>query len=261
MNSNRAASLNPLLCFLCLLLTGCGNQPLKPPVLAKPEIPPVVTEPLSPAFPVDSTKHRILELLDGEWMFWGQQRVNFAEDEESIPHVGDWEDDDFTHSERVNHYWRSVGASRLSGLDCHQPWSAAFISWIMAMAGVSESLFPPARSHWVFLTRFVLGRANPDALFVPHTLREYQPKPGDLICASRGHERVVNPDELPVAEMLANTKLHCDIVIKNDGKTLEAIGGNVRNSVSKSILALSSDGHLQAVSHRQWFVIVENRLD
>ena len=53
---------------------------------------------------------------------------------------------------------------------------------------------------------------------------------------------------------------HCDIVVESKGQTLQAVGGNVRNSVSKSILTLSPDGYLQPTSGRPWFLIVENRL-
>lgn len=38
-------------------------------------------------------------------------------------------------------------------------------------------------------------------------------------------------------------------------------GGNVRNSVSKTILTLSPEGYLQVTSPRPWFLIIENRLN
>jgi len=42
---------------------------------------------------------------------------------------------------------------------------------------------------------------------------------------------------------------------------LQAIGGNVRNSVSKTILTLSPDGYVQFTRSRPWVLIIENRLD
>jgi len=60
--------------------------------------------------------------------------------------------------------------------------------------------------------------------------------------------------------LLQNARAHCDLVVKSDGRVLEAIGGNVRNSVSKSILELDSEGRLQPVERRSWFIVLENRL-
>jgi len=245
----------PLVFFLSLALVSCSAK--KPPVTivkVGPETAPAVTE-----IAVDSWKHKIIEAATEEWIFFGQQKVIIEKDEESIPHVGAWEDDDFSHSERVNRYWRTVGMSRLSGKDCKQPWSAAFISWVMQEAGVSEGLFPPAASHRDYLSHFLAVGRTPGAVFIPHTIQEYKPKPGDLICANRGEGyfgEVV--EELPLS---LNAKLHCDIVAQVDGRFLYAIGGNVRNSVSKSILTLTSDGYLQMTQHRPWFMVIENRLD
>jgi hypothetical protein len=55
-------------------------------------------------------------------------------------------------------------------------------------------------------------------------------------------------------------KAHCDLVVAKNGNTLGVIGGNVRNSVSRSTLELDGNGHLQAVPRRPWFLILENRL-
>jgi hypothetical protein len=49
-------------------------------------------------------------------------------------------------------------------------------------------------------------------------------------------------------------------VVRKSGQTLEVIGGNVRNSVSKSTLELDGAGRLRAVPRRPWFLILENRL-
>jgi len=241
-----------------LALAGCGSSAKKPQVT----VPVVETKQPTKGtdqIPVDSLKHKIIETLSDEWIFFGQQKVVIEQNDESIPHVGAWEDDDWAHSERVNQYWRAVGMSRLSGKDCKEPWSAAFISWVMQEAGVPQSLFPPAASHRDYLSHFMAVGNSPEAVFIPHTIQEYKPKPGDLICANRGKGyfgEVV--EELPLS---LNAKLHCDIVVQTEGQTLDAIGGNVRNSVSKSVLKLSPEGFLQLTQHRPWFIIIENRLD
>jgi len=251
-----------------LALGACAGKPKK----AKPSPrPPVVeTLPTAPERPYvrpraryvpRSIKSRILMLASQEWDYFGKQRVVYEDDEESIPHVGYWEDDDYRHSDRVNEYWRAAYNPQLTGQDCRQPWSAAFISWVMNAAGVPEDMFPPAQAHWVYLSEFLARGRDVDSFFVPRTIQEYSPKPGDLICASREPGISSYISEPPPAYLLENTKLHCDIVVEKDGRTLYAIGGNVRNSVSKSALTLTPDGHLQPTRSRPWFLVIENRLN
>jgi len=80
-----------------------------------------------------------------------------------------------------------------------------------------------------------------------------------LICANRGQGKPTNViEELPDS---LHSKLHCDIVVETKDQTLQAIGGNVRNSVSKTILTLSPKGYLQFTSPRPWILIIENRLE
>jgi len=129
----------------------------------------------------------------------------------------------------------------------------------MQQANVPEYLFPPAASHRDYVSYLIAKGQSPDAVFLPHTIQEYKPKLGDLICANRGAGYFGDVvEEIP--ETL-NAKLHCDIVVHKEGRSLQAIGGNVRNSVSKSTLTLSPEGHLELSRHRPWFLILENRLE
>jgi hypothetical protein len=243
---------------LCLVLHGCGTKK-PPPVAPVPVVSEPIPAPIKRAPPMSATKRAILSVANAEWEYFGQQRVIYQGAEESIPHVGYWEDDS-THVSRVNMYWRAVDMPGLDGNDCRQPWSAAFISYVMERAGVPAFVFPPARAHWVYLKHFVSDAGMPGQSFVPHGIREYRPQPGDLICATReyyGAPMIRGPAD---AAFLDNNKLHCDIVVGRTGNTIEAIGGNVRNSVSKSILTLDGNGYLQPIKRRPWFLVIENRL-
>ena len=237
--------------LVCLSLAGCGSRPVAP---TTDRIQGNVRETLSPL------KERLLQLALQEWDYFGRQQVIYWDTEESIPHVGIWEDDDLAHSERVNRYWRAAGLSDLSGKDCQQPWSAAFISWLMTMAGVPAEDFPPAAAHWVYVSYLIRHYAyNPSARFVPHTIASYRPQSGDLICASRGVPATVGLYPSVQSDPSAPVPLHCDLVIGQSGRILQAIGGNVRNAVSESILTLDSDGYLQPTPQRPWFIVIENR--
>ncbi|MCG6941137.1 MAG: DUF2272 domain-containing protein [Thiohalocapsa sp.] len=205
-------------------------------------------------------KRAIIARANGEWEYFGRQTVVYRGSEESIPHVGYWEDDDPRHSQRVNAYWRAVGQPTLDGMDCDEPWSAAFISWVMQRAGVPQSQFRPAIAHWVYLSAAIDDAALPGRWFVPQRISDYSPRPGDLICSSRGPRRPGMIGGYTSPGMLRGTNTHCDLVTATDGKHLEAIGGNVRNSVSKISVELDAQGRLRTVPRRPWFMILQNRL-
>ena len=241
---------------LCLALGGCAAPPpaVEGPVTwaGHPVGPPPAPDP--------GLRQALISRANEEWEFFGRQTVVFKGGEESIPHVGAWEDDDGAYSARVNAYLRAAGKPTVSGMDCQEPWSAAFISWVMQAAGVPEGQFPPAAAHGVYLAGIISESGNPGRFFVPRRVAEYSPSPGDLICASRGPSRSATFDEYPSLEALKGASAHCDLVVSKVGQTLEVIGGNVRNSVSRSTLELDGEGRLRAVPRRPWFLILQNRL-
>lgn len=254
----------PWLVLLSALIGSCAA----PPPLEQVAVPAYPARPLpwmgyvvgAPPMPSPALKAAMIGRATQEWHYFGRQTVVFRGSEESIPHVGDWEDDDASHSNRVALYWRAAGKTGLNGEDCQKPWSAAFISWVMQSAGVPQSQFTPTTAHWVYLSRFVQGAALPGRYFVPRRISEYSPEPGDLICASRGHSHL-SWGEGPISTAaLEGMSAHCDLVVSKTGRTLEAIGGNVRNSVSKSSLELDPQGRLQPVRKRPWIMIIQNRL-
>ena len=243
---------------LCLLLTACGTAPEQPETgtAGRWDGRPIG----APPAPMPSLRQAILSSAIREWEFFGRQTVILKNAEESIPHVGAWEDDGGIYSNRVNAYWRVVGKPELGGMDCQMPWSAAFISWIMKNVGVPASQFPPATAHWVYIARSIDDASEPGRWFVPRRVTDYSPRPGDLVCASRGASRSSVGSGDISASQLRGLSSHCDLVVSQSGQTLEVIGGNVRNSVSRTTLELDSQGRLQTVPRRPWFIILENRL-
>ncbi len=87
-----------------------------------------------------------------------------------------------------------------------------------------------------------------------HQPSEYAPRPGDLICATRAGQEIGRFDDIPLG-----ATLHCDIVVTVAPGLLESIGGNVRNSVTKSARKLSANGRLDNTDDRSWFLVLENR--
>lgn len=193
-------------------------------------------------------------LAVAEWFRFGSQTIDYRQDpaKPRIERLGMHEGDPFA-AERVHDYWESVGRPNLSGADHDVPWSAAFISWDIESAGVPRSQFCPDARHTVYIERMVERAREPGAAFVPRRLDERKPHVGDLICASRdgGKTTLGNLDRGPG---------HCDIVVEVRRGQVQAIGGNVDDSVSRSVFPLDDSGFLSPISARPFFTVVENRL-
>ena len=193
-------------------------------------------------------------LAVAEWFRFGSQTIDFSNDggKPQIERRGVQEGDAFA-SKRVHDYWRSVGRAKLSGVNHEVPWSAAFISWDIESAGVPRDQFCPDARHTVYIERMVERARRPGAGFVPRRLDERKPEVGDLICASRdgGRTTLDNLDRGPG---------HCDIVVEVRPREVQAIGGNVDDSVSRSVFPLDESGFLSPISARTFFTVIENRL-
>ncbi len=200
--------------------------------------------------PPEEVRGNILRLAEQEWLAFGGQIVYRAPDgHEIIDPVGSWEDER-KGSALVAKYWRSVGED-WTGFDVDKPWSAAFISWVMEEAGVPASEMPAAATHAGYLRAAIA--AGSSGHWRPHPPQDYAPRPGDLICATRAGQTIARFDQVP-----AGATLHCDIVAGMGPGYLESIGGNVRNSVTKSRRRLDASGRLGTNMDRPWFLVLQN---
>ena len=185
-----------------------------------------------------------------EWARYGRQTITFST---GVPprteSLGVQERD---APERIRDYWKSVGQPNLSGLN-DVPWSAAFISWDIESAGVSRDLFCPDARHTIYVERMVARASRQGAAFIPRRTNERAPEVGDLICAARdgGGTSLDNLDRGPG---------HCDIVVEVRPGEAHAIGGNVGDSVTRSVFPLDEKGFLSPISARRFFTVIENRL-
>jgi len=246
----------PILPLLMVLAaTACTPPPptttSKPAVTLKPlgPCPASSWKPEAPP-PTASIKTSMVLLAIQEWARYGRQTITYpANDPSRTEQQGVPERD---APERIRDYWKSVGRPNLSGLN-DVPWSAAFISWDIESAGVSRDLFCPDARHTIYVERMVERARRPGAAFVPHHLDERPPRVGDLLCASRdgGGTTLENLDRGPG---------HCDIVVEVRPAEVHAIGGNVADSVTRSVFPLDESGFLPPISARRFFTVIENRL-
>ena len=234
-----------------LVLTACTSPPAPkqakdlaplgpcPPSSWKPEAPP----------PTASAKTSMVLLAVGEWARFGRQVTIYSVDRPPrTEQLGVKERD---APQRIADYWAAVDKN-LSGLN-DVPWSAAFISWDIESAGVPRDLFCPDQRHTIYVERMVERAKKPKAVFIPHAPERYAPRVGDLIRAARENSGTT-------LQNLNRGAGHCDIVVEVRPGEVDAIGGNVGDSVTRSVFPLDGAGFLSPISTRPVFTVVENRL-
>ncbi|NEX94083.1 DUF2272 domain-containing protein [Caulobacter sp. 17J65-9] len=168
---------------------------------------------------------------------------------------------------RQNAIWREPAGEGRGWL---QPWSAAFVSWVMCEGGLGDpDVFARSVAHWEYVDQAVAARQGraPYAAFVAYDLGERDISPGDLLCNARG-ETTYRTVADRAAQAGEYAPLHCDLVVKVDPRqaVILTVGGNVLNSVSLSVLkAVQVNGRWTPVAEdelegaRRWFAHLKLR--
>ncbi|WP_343586268.1 DUF2272 domain-containing protein [Herbaspirillum sp.] len=250
------------------LLAGCASSPM--PAWREPADTAVVPARPAPAEPIESatipvppvtisteapTRAALVAAAKGEWDFFGNQQIDMRGETLSAPRLGLLEDEGEA-VQRVAQYWHAVGKN-LTGADCQQPWSAAFISWLMVTTNVAPQDFAPDETHFNYLSFLKQRESRPSPQFVLRPAASEPIAPGDLICAPRGNNTAATLDDIQPG--LAG---HCDMVVEvhADEGWAGAIGGNVFNSVSESLIPVDGQGRALQIAQRPWLVVVKNLL-
>jgi hypothetical protein len=129
-----------------------------------------------------------------------------------------------------------------ANVDGNYAWSAAFISYVMRIAGAAGR-FPYSASHFTYINiakQMATGQAS-NWVITAERPESYAPQAGDLICLGRGHARTLRYDDLPAAQFPG----HCDIVVDTQvAGSIGVIGGNVDDAVTMKHVPVTPDGKL-----------------
>jgi hypothetical protein len=243
-------------------MSGCSNQSPVPPFADVP-------------YERFSRAHVVAVALR-EWRAWGSpvnddDHLNWNKPERED---GLWQ--------RVGEYWyvgMNPGSreSRWTGKhdehgrefppedDGHYAWSAAFVSYVMRIAGAGQA-FPYAADHALYINaakRMTLGRDR-GWLVTAERPTDYAPLPGDLICHGRDQAATLRYDDLPTPELFP---AHCDIVVDGPNRdvippVIGVVGGNVRDAVTLRHIPVTADGRLARPDgvvldqQRPWMVVL-----
>ncbi len=252
-----------------VLVAGCAAAPPEAPHKVTPtglapttaHIPPFARVPYEPF-----SRQAAVQIALGEWRAFRQPVV--------YPNVELPEDE-----EREEGLWQRVGLYWWIGLDPSWPqsgwtgihdqygqvfpasrdgfyaWSAAFISYVMRMAGAGSG-FPYSETHSDYID--AAAEHAPGVLLQAERPEAYAPQLGDLICLWRGR-RPVTFDALPAGRFPG----HCDIVVGAKPGQLMVIGGNVDNAVAMKYVPVTPDGRLAGPDgvvldpYYHWFVVLK----
>lgn len=236
--------------LLAVFLAGCAAQAV-PDFAAKP------FEPFN--------REDAVAIALREWRLFGSltsDQPEGAQKPERAP--GLWE--------RVGEYWwiglggkteeaRWTGKHDASGSvfaasdDERYAWSAAFISYVMRIAGAGDR-FPYSPNHATYVNAAVAGRSP---ILRAHPPEAYTPKPGDLICLGREWAAGLTFSDLPTAYVWPG---HCAIVVSRLGQSLSAVGGNEQDAVTMDQVTIGAGGILEssngpAALPTDWPIVIE----
>ena len=255
-----------------LLLAGCAATPeASGPGVAlssDPHVPPFANGPYEPF-----SRAAVVAIALREWRLFGSPvdddppgtRPEPAPEDKPEREQGLWQ--------RVGEYWwlgmppgspesawtgkhDGRGAEFAAKVDGRYAWSAAFVSYVMRIAGAANR-FPYAADHADYINAAAQGPGQ-GWLITAERPESYAPRPGDLICVGRGKSAKLRFDDLPAPRFPS----HCDIVVATAPGQLSVIGGNVDDAVTMKHVPTTPEGMIAtadgtAVDTRYpWFVVL-----
>lgn len=246
------------------LLAGCAAPDVHaPPFANKPY------EPFSRASAV--------AIARDEWRFWGSKVVD-------APPAAYHPADPRAKAERDPGFWQEVGLYWWIGMnaghdydrwtgkhdaagrrfppwkDGDYAWSAAFISYVMRMAGAGPRFpYAPDHAHYIdYAWRAAHGDVR-QPLMLAERPEDYAPRLGDLICAGRGWASSMRYRDLPSDGFFPG---HCAIVVGGRPGMIDVIGGNVDDEVALTHVPSTASGMLDKSDgsildpRYDWFVVL-----
>jgi hypothetical protein len=139
--------------------------------------------------------------------------------------------------------------------DGRYAWSAAFISYVMRIAGAGPR-FPYSANHATYVNA---AAAHQSPILQALALRAYAPRAGDLICFGRYKAQALTFSDLPTDYVWPG---HCAMVVDAQPGALSVIGGNVADAVTLSHVPVTASGTLAAPDgavldqRYPWFVVL-----
>jgi hypothetical protein len=249
-----------------------GHRYLQGPLHDNPHVPPFANEDWAPF-----TRQDVVAIALREWRLWGQGVDDDPPDTRPLPAPQDKPERQAGLWQRVGEYWwigqdagsregnwtgmhDDTGAMFDARGDGYYAWSAAFISYVMRIAGAASG-FPYSASHSTYINLAAVG-ASPR--LQAQRVQDYAPAPGDMICTGRGRAASMKFEDLPTQSPFPS---HCDIVVGVRPGMLTVMGGNVDDAVTEKHVPTTAAGLLAGPdgavvdTRYPWFVVLRVKYD
>lgn len=256
-------------CLAAGLVAGCARAR----VAATPDF---LLQPFAPF-----ARAAVVEIALREWRLFGER----YDDRSSCPPKDAPNPDP---AERRDGLWQRVAEYRWLGLDAGHPrrggtgkhdargreyppeaddtyaWSAAFVSYVMRIAGAGDR-FPYDDVHATYINEAARAARGevPVRAVVAMRPEAYVPVRGDLICTGRDRAEWLRFDDLPTRKFPS----HCGIVVDVLPEALLVVGGNVGDAVTMTRVPTMPAGFLVRADGTavdgcaSWFVVLAVQYD
>ena len=192
-----------------------------------------------------------------EWTMFGRD-----EGDSDHTHGGEAKEKVEPFSSRIADYWLSISEKdydrlvdafapkngKLDGTVRALPWSAAFVSYCMQIAGAGNE-FPYSSGHATWIVQAIKNKRAKklNAPLVGYRPGEVEIKLGDIVGAPRGADKNLKYDDAVGKGWFLS---HTDIVTEIDKTSghFYTLGGNVGQSVSRKTYKVDKDGTVSAGS-------------
>jgi hypothetical protein len=257
------------LAIVPVLLAACTSAPDAPDA----HVPPFARVPYEPI-----SRDAIVAIALREWRLFGSRvdgQPTSTEASQAKPErePGLWQ--------RVGEYWwlgldAGTSESKWTGKhdekgavfppdrDNDYPWSAAFVSYVMRIAGAGRRFpYAPDHAHYIDIAKLQTLQKESRWLIEAERPEDYAPHPGDLVCRGRDDASNLRYDDLPAGKYFP---AHCDIVVDTSTELrIDVVGGNEHDAVTMKHVTVATDGKLAEPDGRTpdpggpWLVVL--RLD
>jgi hypothetical protein len=199
----------------------------------------------------------VLAAANQEWNHWGKSVWNLSTGQKHIGH----RDDEQSYARYVINNYNAVGGGKPTAQDImndHYFWSAVGISFVFHKAQFSANEFPFGERHSTWIRKSVVARQNNDksALYHAYRLHEPQATPdvGDMVGYT--YANVSFQAAQKYYDKTTGYQSHTDVVVAKEGDSIDVIGFNVMDSVTRKTIPLTNTGHIADRSHK-WFVVMK----
>ena len=251
----RAPPGNFAAAFAVALLAACVGPARKHPVAIAPDahVPAFAMVPYEPI-----SRMSVVAIALREWRLFGQPVDDEPPGTRPPPLPEDMPERQPGLWQRVGEYWwlgMDAGSAEAAWTGKHDAsgqvfpadedgfyaWSAAFVSYVMRIAGAGRQ-FPYSESHstYINIAKQMADGQTKRWLVTAERPAAYAPQSGDLICMGRGPATSLTYDALPAGLFPA----HCDIVVANAPGQISVVGGNVDDAVTMKHVPVTADGKL-----------------